>query len=148
MIGISLTFQRQLWPEKKPIFRSEFERKKSGNENGSKWRFITSNKNINKWGSEKRKFLKSDQPFLSNRIRDNLVYILLWVLQGRLILTLSFIKKFSAQVAWSRVYFSFDRKVLRLKYVGIKVNPWEYSQPVLATMLLPQHVIRIGRNIQ
>ena len=27
MIGISLTFQRQLWLEKKPIFRSEFERK-------------------------------------------------------------------------------------------------------------------------
>ena len=24
--GISLTFQRQLWPEKKPIIRSEFER--------------------------------------------------------------------------------------------------------------------------
>jgi len=27
LIGNSLTFQRQLWPEKKPIFRSEFERK-------------------------------------------------------------------------------------------------------------------------
>ena len=27
MIGNSLTFQRQLWPEKKPIFRSEFGRK-------------------------------------------------------------------------------------------------------------------------
>ena len=27
MIGIGLTFQRQLQPEKKPIFRSEFERK-------------------------------------------------------------------------------------------------------------------------
>ena len=27
MIDISLTFHRQLWPEKKPIFRSEFERK-------------------------------------------------------------------------------------------------------------------------
>ena len=26
LIGISLTFQSQLWPEKKPIFRSEFER--------------------------------------------------------------------------------------------------------------------------
>ena len=27
LIGISLTFQRQLWPENKPIFRSEYERK-------------------------------------------------------------------------------------------------------------------------
>ena len=27
LIGISLTFQRQMWPEKKPIFCSEFERK-------------------------------------------------------------------------------------------------------------------------
>ena len=27
LIGNSLPFQRQLWPEKKPIFRSEFERK-------------------------------------------------------------------------------------------------------------------------
>ena len=27
MISNSLTFQRQLWPEKKPIFRSEFEQK-------------------------------------------------------------------------------------------------------------------------
>ena len=27
LIGISLTFQRQLWPEKKSIFRSEFEGK-------------------------------------------------------------------------------------------------------------------------
>ena len=25
LIGISLTFKRQLWPEKKPIFRPEFE---------------------------------------------------------------------------------------------------------------------------
>ena len=28
LIGNSLTFQRQLWQEKKPIFRSEFERGK------------------------------------------------------------------------------------------------------------------------